>query len=257
MIDIVPMDPGSAILEGLGGQRACRSYTNDPVADADLAAMLEAATHAPSAENRQPWVFVVVRDPSTRESIADLTSSVWRGGGQQHAQQSLSPQLFAAVDRFIDGGYGGAPVLVVVAGDGREGSSKALLASSVFPAAQNLLLAAAALGYGSSMTTLAAQAPDALGALVGLPAGITPFAVVPIGRPASPLGPPRRRPVREVAHLDAFGSPFPALTDAADRARLAATPCSTARLISTSLSAEMKRWTRASRRRRAIGLKAS
>jgi nitroreductase len=201
------------MLELLGGQRACRAYTDDAVADADLTAMLEAATHAPSAENRQPWVFVVVRDATVRRAIADLTARVWQSGGRQHAEQSLTSPFFGAVDAFVTGGYGGAPVLVVVAGDGRGGTSRALLASSVFPATQNLLLAAAALGYGSSMTTLAAHAPDELGALVGLPADVIPFAVVPIGRPAVALGPPRRRPVPEVAHLDAFGTPFPTVSD--------------------------------------------
>ncbi|MGH9085677.1 MAG: hypothetical protein ACRDYW_09505, partial [Acidimicrobiales bacterium] len=49
----------------------------------------------------------------------------------------------------------------------------------------------------------------ALRAVVGIPDGIHPFAVVPVGRPAVPLGPPRRKPVHEVAHADAFGSPFP------------------------------------------------
>jgi nitroreductase len=83
-----------------------------------------------------------------------------------------------------------------------------VLSSSVFPAVQNLLLAAAALGYGSSMTTLAAQVPDALAEIVGLPAGVRPFAVVPLGRSATALGPPRRRRIAEVAHLDSFGLPF-------------------------------------------------
>jgi nitroreductase len=98
---------------------------------------------------------------------------------------------------------------VVVAGDGRGGDSPRSLAASVYPAAQNLLLAAAALGYGSAMTTLAVHAADALGAIVGLPDGVRPFAVIPIGRPSAALGAPRRRPVREVAHLDAFGTPLP------------------------------------------------
>ena len=209
----MPPDTSLTALELIRGQRACRSYTDDLVGDADLAAMLEAATHAPSAENRQPWVFIAVRDAATRRAIADLTARVWREGARQHAEQSLSPQLFDAVDTFIGGAYGGAPVLVVVAGDGREGASRSLLASSVFPATQNLLLAAAALGYGSSMTTLAAQVPGPLGELLGLPEGIMPFAVVPIGRPAVAPGPPRRRPVSEVAHLDVFGSPFPPVSD--------------------------------------------
>jgi nitroreductase len=198
------------VLDHLLRQRACRSFSALPVEDEHLAEMLRAATHAPSAENAQPWVFIVVRDAATRQAVVDLTRQVWEAGGRQHAERSLSPKFFAAVDAFLGGGYGGAPVLVVVAGDGRNGATDALLAPSVFPATQNLLLAAAALGYGSSMTTLAAQAPDALARIVGLPDGVRPFAVVPIGRPAMPLGPPRRRPLREVAHLDAFGTPFSA-----------------------------------------------
>jgi nitroreductase len=174
--------------------------------------MLRAATHAPSAENSQPWVFVVVRDPGTRRAIVELTRSVWDGGGRQHAETTLTPAFLSSVDTFIRDGYGGAPVLVVVAGDGRSGASKALLASSIFPATQNLLLAAAALGYGSSMTTLVAHAAEPLAQLVALPPDVHPFAVVPIGRAATPLGPPRRRPVEEVAHLDTFGVPFPAVS---------------------------------------------
>ncbi len=213
-MDDVQDDAGTAadVIDHLVCQRACRAFSDGPVLDEDLVAMVRAATHAPSAENRQPWVFVVVRRATTRGAIAELTRRVWDGGARRHAQRSLAPRFFAAVDEFVERGYGGAPVLVVVAGDGRDGVPEAVLASSVFPAIQNLLLAAASLGYGSSMTTLAAQVPGALAAAVGLPAGVRPLAVVPIGRPAAPLGPPRRRPVREVAHLDAFGNPFGPVT---------------------------------------------
>lgn len=199
---------GQEIVDHLLHQRACRSFTDEAVADEDLTTMLRAATHAPSAENSQPWVFVVVRDPATRAAVVELTQQVWDGGGRQHAESSLTPTFLANVDEFVRSGYGGAPVLVVVAGDGRSGMRPAVLASSVFPAVQNLLLAAGSLGYGSSMTTLAPQVPDALAAIVGLPEGVRPFAVVPIGRPSAGLGPPSRRPVGDVAHLDTFGVPF-------------------------------------------------
>jgi len=200
------------VIDLLRAQRACRAYTSDPVPDEDLVTILEAATHAPSAENRQPWVFVVVRDAEVRAAIADLTRRVWDGGARAYAERSLAAGFFARVDEFWARGYGGAPVLVVVAGDGRSGIPPAVLASSVFPAAQNLLLAAAALGYGSTLTTLAAQDPSGLAALVGLPEGVRPLAVVPVGRPAVALGPPRRRPVGELAHLDAWGTRFGPVT---------------------------------------------
>lgn len=195
-------------LEVMLHQRACRAYRPEPIPDHDLHRMLEAATHAPSAENRQPWVFVVVRDADERSAIVDLTRAVWVGGARAHAEASLAQRFLEEVDEFVATGYGGAPALVVVAGDGRGGTPTAVLASSVYPAVQNLLLAAAALGYGSSMTTLAAQAPDELSSIVGLPGGIRPFAVIPLGRPLAPLGPPNRLPVSAVAHADRFGVPF-------------------------------------------------
>jgi nitroreductase len=196
------------MIEHLLGQRACRAYTGDAVPDEDLVTMIEAATHAPSAENRQPWVFVVVRDPDVRAAVDDAARRVWEAGGRSHSRGHLDARFFAAVDGFVAEGHGGAPVVVVVAGDGREGTPPAVLASSVFPAVQNLLLAAAALGYGSALTTLAAADPEALAAAVGLPPGVRPLAVVPVGRPAVRLGPPRRRPVGAVAHLDRWGTPF-------------------------------------------------
>jgi nitroreductase len=190
------------------GQRACRSFTDDEVGDDDLVRMLEAAVHAPSAENAQPWVFVVVRDRARRAAIAELTRRLWEGQARAHAEARLDRRLFGEVDRATATGFGGAPVLVVAAGDTRAGTARRALPSSVLPAVQNLLLAAAALGYGSALTTLAAMAGPELRSLLDLPEGVEPLAVVPIGRPARPLGPPRRLPVAAKAHRERYGQPF-------------------------------------------------
>jgi len=205
------IDPaGDTLLDVMCSQRACRSYTPEPVPDAVLAAMIEAASHAPSAENRQPWVLVVVDDPPVRAAIDDLGRRIWDEGGRVHAEASLLSSFFHEVDQFFQQGHGGAPRLIVIAADGRDGSDPALLASSIFPAVQNLLLAASAMGYGSTMTTLAAQAPAELAKLLDLPAEVLPLAAIPIGRPARALGPPRRRPVSEIAHRNRFGAVFDA-----------------------------------------------
>lgn len=190
------------------GQRACRSFTDEDVPDHDLERMLEAAVHAPSAENAQPWVFVVVRDPGTRAAIAELTRRLWQDGARAHARPRLDPRLLDEVDRATAAGFGGAPVVVVVAGDARAGTPRRALPSSVLPAVQNLLLAATALGYGSVLTTLATVAGDELGSLLELPDGVEPLAVVPVGRPARPPGPPRRAPVAAKAHRERYGRPF-------------------------------------------------
>ncbi|HEX2737494.1 MAG TPA: nitroreductase family protein, partial [Acidimicrobiia bacterium] len=66
-------------------QRAHRSFTDEPVSDDEIAQLLHAATRAPSAENRQPWEFVVVRDAGLRAAIGALTQRAWDGGGRQFA----------------------------------------------------------------------------------------------------------------------------------------------------------------------------
>jgi nitroreductase len=120
----------------------------------------------------------------------------------------LDAKLAADVDGGIERGLGGAPVIVVIAADTSNGVHPKAVASSIFPAVQNLLLAANALGYGSALTTLTAAAGDELRSIVGLPDHIMPMAVVPLGRPARPLGRPRRRPVAESTYRDHFDRPW-------------------------------------------------
>jgi nitroreductase len=189
-------------------QRACRSFSDQPVGDQLIERVLDAATFAPSAENRQPWVFVVVHDPEVRAQVHDLTERAWAGGGRAMAESRLDDALLEEVDRGITGGgYRGAPVLVVVAAD-TDRCLDATIASSIFPATQNLLLAATALGLGTALTTLTTAFAGELSALLALPGSVVPQVVVPLGHPARPLGPPRREPFAEHTHRDRYGTPW-------------------------------------------------
>jgi nitroreductase len=190
-------------------QRAHRAFSEGEVPDEDLRRILEAATWAPSAENSQPWVFVVVRDAARRAELDDLARRLWDKGGRQASEGRLDPRLLAEVDHATRTGFAGAPVVVVVAGDTAR-CHRGALASSVFPAVQNLLLAAGALGYGTALTTLTTYAADDVRRIVELPEGVDPLAVVPIGRPPRPLGPSRREPVDGHVHVDRYGGgPLP------------------------------------------------
>jgi nitroreductase len=149
-----------------------------------------------------------VRDDAIRAQINDLTARAWEGGGRAFAEKRLDPALFAEVDEgMVHGGYRGAPVMVVVAAD-TERCLEMTIASSIFPATQNLLLAATALGLGSALTTITTAFSDELRALVGLPDHVLPQVVVPLGYPAKPLGPPRREPFADHTHRDRYGSPW-------------------------------------------------
>ena len=193
------------LFEVVRSQRACRDFAPDPVGDDVLEQVLEAATFAPSAENRQPWAFVVVRDPERRAAIGELNRRAWEGGGRRHSEGRLTPEFLAEVEQGALGGVASAPVLVVVCGDTRLGNPR-VLEASVFPAVQNMLLAATGLGLGSALTTLPLAFGEELARTLSLPAEVRPMAVVPLGWPARPLGPPRRAPVAAKAHRESYGA---------------------------------------------------
>lgn len=188
-------------------QRACRAFAPRPVPDEVLGDVLESATFAPSAENRQPWVFVVVRDPEIRRQIGELNRRAWEGGARRYSEGRLPERMLADVDDGAQGAVARAPVIVVVCGDTAAGHPRALPAS-VFPAVQNLLLAAGAAGLGSALTTLPLAFADEMSAMLELPGHVVPMAVVPIGWPERRLGPPRREPLSSKAHRDHFGVPW-------------------------------------------------
>jgi nitroreductase len=186
-------------------QRACRAYRPDPVDDADIARVLRAATFAPSAENRQPWEFVVVRDEARRKAIAGLMQRAWEAGGRAHSDARLAPHVLRDVDTAMTGGFAGAPVQIVVCVNLERGSPRTI-GSSIFPAVQNLLLAATALGLGSALTTIATAFAEELASVLDLPEHVRAVAVVPLGHPVRPLGPPRRESFTTHTHRDTFGT---------------------------------------------------
>jgi len=183
-----------------GAQRATRSFTREPVDDGVLHRLLALATRSPSAGNSQPWEFIVIRDPDTRRAIGSITSARWSGGARDWSEANLAPALTAEVDAGATGGVAEAPVLVVVCAD-RDRCPPGSVGESVWPAVQNLLLAATAARLGSALTTLATGGRE-LADLLGLPPGVDAMAVVPLGHPARPLRAGRREPPR--IHRDAW-----------------------------------------------------
>jgi nitroreductase len=199
------------LLAVMHAQRACRRFDPDgKVLDADLERMLQAAVHAPSAENTQPWSFVVVRNGQTRAQLADWWTETWNAGGGDFVRQSLDDKVLVADLEygFNRGGFAAAPVVVVVCAD-TERVPEIYAPSSIYPAVQNLLLAAADLGYASCLTTgLTTFGVDRVREKLQLPDTLLPMAAVYLGRSARKLSPPRRRPAASVTYREQFGNPW-------------------------------------------------
>jgi nitroreductase len=201
----------SDLLTVMHAQRACRRFDPDgKVFDSDIEQMLEAAVHAPSAANTQPWSFVVVREEQTRSELTAWWTETWNAGGGDFFRRTLDDKnLIADLEfGFSRGGFAAAPVVVVVCADS-ERVPENYAPSSIYPAVQNLLLASADLGYGSCLTTgLTTFGVDRVRELLELPETLLPMAAVYVGRAAKKLSPPRRRPAAAVTFRERFGQPW-------------------------------------------------
>ncbi|MDT5221713.1 MAG: hypothetical protein QOF15_3818 [Mycobacterium sp.] len=199
------------LLTVMHAQRACRRFDPDgKVLDADIERMLESAVHAPSAENTQPWSFVVVRNEQTRGQLAVWWTETWNAGGGDFVRQSVEDKVLVADLEygFNRGGFAAAPVVVVVCAD-TERVLEIYAPPSIYPAVQNLLLAAADLGYASCLTTgLTTFGVERVREKLQLPDTLLPMAAVYLGRSARKLAPPRRRPALSVTYREQFGNPW-------------------------------------------------
>jgi nitroreductase len=212
-----PAADGIDLLEGLRTTRAIRRFTDEPVSDDDLAIILFAATRAPSGSNRQPFRFVVLRDgPTARDAKGVLGRSFrasWGakatadGYGEGSGRQDDSPKarMARAMQHFVDH-FEEIPV-VVLACLIRHREPHPTEGASVYPACQNLLLAARARGLGGVMTVWHEAVEDELRRLLGVPDGVAIAATIPIGHPQGGHGPVRRLPLDQLVWDDGWERP--------------------------------------------------
>jgi len=179
------------VFEAMEKRRSVRRYLTDPVAEADLARILEAGRTAASWANTQCWEIVAVRDPEIKARLAATLSE----GNPAREAIAQAPIVLAACGRAGRAGYKKGQA-TTVHGDWM------LFDVALF--LSNVTHAAHALGYGTVHVGLFDHA--AAGLALAAPEDIRVVELMPIGRPA---GPPReappRRPVEEFVHRDRFG----------------------------------------------------
>ena len=217
--DSAPDQASLGLLQGLATTRAIRRYTDEPVAEEDLATIVWHATRAPSGSNRQPFRFLILRDgPLATQAKALLGKSfraLWaekrrRDGydaGSGATTDTPKARMADTMQHFVDH-FESIPV-VILACLVRHRDPTPTEGASVYPACQNLLLAARAMGYGGVMTMWHAYVEDELRELLGIPAEVGISATLTLDRPAGRHGPVRRRPIEELVFDDAWDRPAP------------------------------------------------
>jgi nitroreductase len=178
------------VFEAMAMRRSVRKYLPDPVAEEDLARILEAGRMAASWANTQCWEIVLVRDAAMKEKLAATLT----GGNPARGALTQAPLVLAACARTGRSGFKQGQATTAY-GDWMMFDVALFLA--------NVTHAAYALDYGTVHVGLFDHA--AAGAVLGTPDDIRVVELMPLGRPAGPpRAAPPRRPLTEFVHHERF-----------------------------------------------------
>jgi len=195
-----------SLFDVIHSQRAVRHFSEQPVSDEAVETMLHAAICAPNGGNRQPWRFVVIRDAEIKSRLSQWYLAAWEAATTDMATLTQPYRHGAALAQQM----AIVPVLILACidhGDAGPGPGPMTRGASIYPAVQNLLLAARALGLGTVLTTLHTQYESEIKALLNIPETVETAALIPVGYPAEGVrfGHARRRPLSEVVFHERWG----------------------------------------------------
>ena len=184
-------------------QRAIRRLRPDPIPDADIHLIIEAAQKAPNGGNQQPGRFVILKDRERIQQFGALYREAW--WAKRHDAGIMGPEDISQENRTMQSAMRladeikDAPLIILAC------SMAPNTANSVFPPVQNLLLAARALGIGGTLTTLHPSVEGRVRELTGIPEDVEIHCCLPMGYPRGNFGPTKRKPANEIAYLERWG----------------------------------------------------
>ncbi len=204
----------------LSTTRSIRRIRNTPVDSHILDRVCQAAIWAPSGGNRQPWRMIAVTDTAIKQELSRIYVSEWekyvdfnlaklgnqpddvieRVRAQFSTGTSLAENLadVPVVMMFV---HDPSALYVTDAGLNRH---PVVGGASLYPAVQNLLLAARAEGLGGVLTTLICSRENELRELLKFPDGWGVHAMVPLGYPVGQHGPLQRAPLNTMLHMNTW-----------------------------------------------------
>ena len=205
-------------------RRSIKKYKPDPIPDDDVEKIIEAARWAPSGANSQPWEFIVIKEPETKDKIVQFIIEHRIQGRKVELTRTEDLRAGVALsDR--EPGYKNAPVYILLCGDRRTQDAYPLLTkllkgdctfdSSLASAFLNMHLAAAALGLGSQWVSATARptVQCLIKDYLKIPETLEIYDMMVVGYPAGAPGPKMLRGLSQIVHHEKY-DPIKYRTDA-------------------------------------------
>ena len=199
--------------------RTMRRLKPDPVPDDMIVKILEAGIKAPNGGNNQTWHFVVVKDMAIKKAVQVIYKRAYDEIiGPKYGSSAPPPGSDAAkyhrqhkAVEYLTDHYHEAPVWIVACLNHGDGQPERMSGASIYPAVQNMLLAARALGLGASLTTRHMFYAEEADKALELPSGYLSYAILPIGYPLGNFGPLGRGDLKQFVSFDRVGTSWDAL----------------------------------------------
>ena len=184
------------IFETIRTRRSVRRFSDKPVEEDKLQSMLEAARQAPSWANLQCWRFIIVKDPSVKEKISETS----------YVESFFAPKGYKA--NPAKKGLAEAPVIIVACADPSQSGAiwgQSYYMTDIGIAAQNLMLAARALGLGTVFVGVFDE--EKIRSMLAIPPNIRVIGLFPVGYPLEEKASgPARKALNEIAFFEKWGA---------------------------------------------------
>src|SRR5260370_33769773 len=202
------------LFEIIESTRAMRRLKPDPVPDDLIAKILRAGSCAPNGGNTQKWRFLVIKDPKIKKAVQAWYKKAFDEViGPRYLTSEPPPGVTKerylrqhAATAYLTDHFAEAPVWIVACLEDGPNPNRAA-GSSIYPAVQNMVLAARALGLGTPLTTRHLLYEKEAEAALGLPSGVHSYAILPIGYPIGKFAPGVRVPLNAIALRAPWGGP--------------------------------------------------
>jgi len=200
----VVMPSEMSLLDGINSLRSVRKFKPDPIPEDQVRIILDSASKAASGSNTQPWEFVIVRDARVKARLKEPMLRTWLA--RLAGSTGMSPRMRDVYDEATEmlRNTEKVPVIIYCCVDlNRVGKSEEVRYASIYPAVQNLMLAAHAIGLATCLTvhgSTSTRGEPEVKKILGIPEHVKIACLIYLEHPSIRLGLPRRKPVENFVH---------------------------------------------------------